>query len=146
MLGMWVWRNACSSVVMVRSSSAGVETHWNMWQWLNSCPAAKTVLMTQGSIIGSRLKADSAFYPSKISIMNTQLPMGVAMCSLHICKLPRESFKCYGAVYCISNTLHIVLWNSVLLPAEQGYLQIGRGCDAPPASRLNAQRSEFPIC
>ena len=31
-------------------------------------------------------------------------------------------------------------------PAGQGSLQIERGRDAPPASRLNAQMSGFPIC
>ena len=31
-------------------------------------------------------------------------------------------------------------------PAGQGSLQIGRGHDAPPASRLKAQMLRFPIC
>ena len=31
-------------------------------------------------------------------------------------------------------------------PAEKGSLQIGRGRDAAPVSRLNAQMSTFPIC
>ena len=31
-------------------------------------------------------------------------------------------------------------------PAGQGSLQNGRGRDAPPASRLNAEMSGFPIC
>ena len=35
---------------------------------------------------------------------------------------------------------------SLVRPAGQGSLQIGRGCDAVPDSRLNAQMSGFPIC
>ena len=53
-------------------------------QWLNCCTAAKTVLTTRGSIPSSWLKLDSAFYPSEVSKMSTQLTGGgEAMCSLH---------------------------------------------------------------
>ena len=45
-------------------------------QWLNRCTAAKTVLVTWGSIPDSRLKVDSAFYPSEVSKMSTQLAWG----------------------------------------------------------------------
>ena len=51
-------------------------------QWLNCCTAAKTVLTTRSSIPGSRLKVDSAFYPSEVGKMSTQ-PAGRAKCSLH---------------------------------------------------------------
>ena len=42
-------------------------------QWLNRCTAAKTVPMTWGSIPGSRLKVDSAFYPPEVGQMSIQL-------------------------------------------------------------------------
>ena len=45
-------------------------------QWLNCCTAAKTVLTTRGSIPGSRIKVDSAFYPSEVGKMSTQLAGG----------------------------------------------------------------------
>ena len=45
-------------------------------QWLNCCTTAKIVLTTWGSIPGSRLKVDSAFYPSEVSKMSTQLTGG----------------------------------------------------------------------
>ena len=44
--------------------------------WLNCCTAAKTVLTTWGSIPGSRLKIDSAWYPSEVGKMSTQLAGG----------------------------------------------------------------------
>ena len=47
-----------------------------MVQWLNGCTAAKTVLTTWGSIPGSWLKVDSAFYPSEVDKMSTQLAGG----------------------------------------------------------------------
>ena len=54
-------------------------------QWLNCCTAAKTVLKIWGSIPGSQLKVDSAFYPSEIGKMSTQPAWGGGerMCSLH---------------------------------------------------------------
>ena len=45
-------------------------------QWLNGCTAAKTVLMTWGSVPGGRLKVDSVFYPYEVSKMSTQLAWG----------------------------------------------------------------------
>ena len=42
-------------------------------QWLNCCPGAKTVLTTWASIPGSQLKVDSAFHPSGVGRMITQL-------------------------------------------------------------------------
>ena len=51
-------------------------------QWLNCCTAAKTVLMTWGSIPGSQLKVDSAFYPSEVGKMSTQLAGGVCVCNV----------------------------------------------------------------
>ena len=47
-----------------------------MAQWLSRCIAAKTVLLTWGSIPGSQLKVDSAFYPSEASKMSNQLAGG----------------------------------------------------------------------
>ena len=49
-------------------------------QWLNCCTTAKIVLMTRGSIPGSQLKVDSAFYPSEVSKMSTQLAGGGGQC------------------------------------------------------------------
>ena len=46
-----------------------------MVQWLNFCTAPK-LLATQGSIPGSQLKVDSAFYPYKVGKMSTQLAGG----------------------------------------------------------------------
>ena len=51
-------------------------TVWSAAQWLNHYTATKIVLMTWGSIPGSRLKVDSAFYPSEVGKMSTQLAGG----------------------------------------------------------------------
>ena len=45
-------------------------------QWLNCFTAAKTVLMTWGSVLGSQFKVDSAFYPFEVGKMSTQLTGG----------------------------------------------------------------------
>ena len=85
----WDWRDDTkhfSAEPKYRVVSQGPATRVSLVaQWLNGCIAAKTVLMIWGSIPGSRLKVDSAFYPSKVGKMSTQLAGagGGGMCSLH---------------------------------------------------------------
>ena len=68
-----------------RTFEADLNFNSLMAQCLNCCTAAKIVLMTKGSIPGSRLEVDSALCPSKVGKTSTQLAGGAggAMHSLH---------------------------------------------------------------
>ena len=64
-------------------------------QWLNCSSAAKTLLMSWGSIAHSWLKVDSAFHPSEVHQMSTQLTRWEGQCVACIsnCKLLGNSTR-----------------------------------------------------
>ena len=61
-------RNMVTSPVFLLTKRLSQGSESLVAQWLNLCPAAKTELTTWGSIRGSLLKVDLAFYPSEVRL------------------------------------------------------------------------------